>query len=82
MTTQFCFIAFDFEDNPESFLKQEETDRKNSILLQSWHIQSNAFDRSVRRAPNTLLLSTALLLRTLAFYKTTVKFRKNIIKVV
>ena len=34
MMTLFGFFAFDFEDNPVSFLKQEETDRKHLILLQ------------------------------------------------
>ena len=35
--TLFWFFVFDFEDNPVSFLKQEKTDRKHSILLQINH---------------------------------------------
>ena len=37
MITLFWFFAFDFEDNPVSFLKQENANSKHSVLLQVKH---------------------------------------------
>ena len=74
---------------PVSFLKHEIADRRHSILLQVNH-QSNAFDKSLINDSKYLVIINGFLpfikavtmLQTIALSKTTLKFRKNILKVI